>query len=371
MLSMTVRDHALPFLVDTGATRSTVNQDIGPLSERTMSVVGFSGSEPILGARNLYTDGCCYRDEKEGLRAGFSVIEETPDGLKTVTAQKLNGPQSAQRAEVVAVIEALKAEISKEQDLASPEEKTVWKLRGAVLSEGTWRSPDGRLVLPPGLKDSIFSEAHGVGHAGISQMKVDLKEWWHPFLHDMLKEWHGFPEKIRSDNGSHFKNQDLQTTGDTPFELERGRPFPGPERALQNTDPPPSHMHQKDYYVQLQSVLSEFAKQVRDSKDGTKDGDLPITDWVLLRVIKRKWSEPRWTGPFQVTERTSHAVRLDRKGDTCFHLTQCAPAVTPQRSLKEVRQDLAAAAAGNQTKEPYTSRKDTGQNNPCNEKGTG
>ncbi|CAJ1050397.1 Retrovirus-related Pol polyprotein from transposon opus [Xyrichtys novacula] len=587
-------------------------------------------SEPIPGARNLYTDGCCYRDEKEGLRAGFSVIEETPDGLKTVTAQKLNGPQSAQRAEVVAVIEALKAgkdqdiniytdsayavhaaqvdlgqwmragyltakqepikhmdemkelakalwfpqkvaiikckghdnsgsrvamgnqaadsaakaaagyheklllvrpdtetqmtklsltEISKEQDLASPEEKTVWKLRGAVLSEGTWRSPDGRLVLPPGLKDSIFSEAHGVGHAGISQMKVDLKEWWHPFLHDMLKEWvrhctvcthhntrptykpgvgkfqlktrpgkeiiidftdmvnsvrgyryvlmcvdaftgwpeawpvrredsksvvkclinhyipqHGFPEKIRSDNGSHFKNQDLQyveamlglkhgfgsvyhpqsqgkvermnqtvknrlskicahtglnwvdalplalmsirssvnrTTGHTPFELERGRPFPGPERALQNTDPPPSHMHQKDYYVQLQSVLSEFAKQVRDSKDGTKDGDLPITDWVLLRVIKRKWSEPRWTGPFQVTERTSHAVRLDGKGDTWFHLTQCAPAVTPQRSLKEVRQDLAAAAAGNQTKEPHTSRKDTGQNNPCNEKGTG
>ncbi|CAJ1065485.1 uncharacterized protein LOC118565128 [Xyrichtys novacula] len=309
-------------------------------------------------------------------------------------------------------------EISKEQDLASPEEKTVWKLRGAVLSEGTWRSPDGRLVLPPGLKDSIFSEAHGVGHAGISQMKVDLKEWWHPFLHDMLKEWvrhctvcthhntrptykpgvgwpeawpvkredsksvvkclinhyipqHGFPEKIRSDNGSHFKNQDLQTTGHTPFELERGRPFPGPERALQNTDPPPSHMHQKDYYVQLQSVLSEFAKQVRDSKDGTKDGDLPITDWVLLRVIKRKWSEPRWTGPFQVTERTSHAVRLDGKGDTWFHLTQCAPAVTPQRSLKEVRQDLAAAAAGNQTKEPHTSRKDTGQNNPCNEKGTG
>ncbi|CAJ1055592.1 LOW QUALITY PROTEIN: uncharacterized protein LOC120803882 [Xyrichtys novacula] len=439
-------------------------------------------TEPIPGARNLYTDGCCYRDEKEGLRAGFSVIEETPDGLKTVTAQKLNGPQSAQRAEVVAVIEALKAgkdqdiniytdsayavhaaqvdlgqwmragyltakqepikhmdemkelakalwfpqkvaiikckghdnsrsrvamgnqaadsaakaaagyheklllvrpdtetqmtklsltEISKEQDLASPEEKTVWKLRGAVLSEGTWRSPDGRLVLPPGLKDSIFSEAHGVGHAGISQMKVDLKEWWHPFLHDMLKEWvrhctvcthhntrptykpgvgwpeawpvkredsksvvkclinhyipqHGFPEKIRSDNGSHFKNQDLQ-----------------------------------------------YVEQVRDSKDGTKDGDLPITDWVLLRVIKRKWSEPRWTGPFQVTERTSHAVRLDGKGDTWFHLTQCAPAVTPQRSLKEVRQDLAAAAAGNQTKEPHTSRKDTGQNNPCNEKGTG
>ncbi|CAJ1066419.1 LOW QUALITY PROTEIN: uncharacterized protein LOC113137770%2C partial [Xyrichtys novacula] len=522
MLSMTVRGHALPFLVDTGATRSTVNQDIGPLSGRTMSVVGFSGfirdvfsftyqrrrlrytrlpqgfalspgifnqvlkesladlqlpdcttviqyvddlliasttaesclqatralllllarhgfkgaslspahrtsvlhhtkpdtvkamlsflglvgysrqyipdfstltsplramvtsagvlhecahrvekelkaredlqTEPIPGARNLYTDGCCYRDEKEGPRAGFSVIEETPDGLKTVTAQKLNGPQSAQRAEVVAVIEALKAgkdqdiniytdsayavhaaqvdlgqwmragyltakqepikhmdemkelakalwfpqkvaiikckghdnsgsrvamgnqaadsaakaaagyheklllvrpdtetqmtklsltEISKEQDLASPEEKTVWKLRGAVLSEGTWRSPDGRLVLPPGLKDSIFSEAHGVGHAGISQMKVDLKEWWHPFLHDMLKEWvrhctvcthhntrptykpgvgwpeawpvkredsksvvkclinHYIPEKIRSDNGSHFKNQDL------------------------------------------------------------------------------------------------------------------------------------------------------------------
>ncbi|CAJ1076500.1 protein K02A2.6 [Xyrichtys novacula] len=249
----------------------------------------------------------------------------------------------------------------------------MWKLRGAVLSEGTWRSPDARLVLPPGLKDSIFSEAHGVGHAGISQTSVDLKEWWHPFLHDMLKEWvrHCTVCTHHNTRPTYKPGVVNRTTGHTPFELKRGRPFPGPGRALQNTDPPPSHVHQNDYYVQLQSVVSEFAKQVRDIKDSTKDGDLPITDWVLLRVIKRKWNEPKWTGPFRVTERTSHAVRLDGKGDTWFHLTQCAPAVTPQRSLKEVRQDLAAAAAGNQTKEPHTSRKDTGQNNPCNEKGTG
>ncbi|XP_070405661.1 uncharacterized protein [Nothobranchius furzeri] len=46
---------------------------------------------------------------------------------------------------------------------------------------------------------------------------------------------------------------------------------------------------------------------------------VPGVDWVLLKVTKRKWTEPRWTGPYRVTERTSHAVRLDGKGDTWYH----------------------------------------------------
>ncbi|CAJ1057773.1 protein K02A2.6 [Xyrichtys novacula] len=197
-----------------------------------------------------------------------------------------------------------------------------------------------------GLKHGFGSVYHPQSQGKVERMNQTVKNRLSKiFAHTGLNWVDALPLALMS-----IRSSVNRTTGHTPFELERGRPFPGPERALQNTDPPPSHMHQKDYYVQLQSVLSEFAKQVRDSKDSNKDGDLPITDWVLLRVIKRKWSEPRWTGPFRVTERTSHAVRLDRKGDTWFHLTQCAPAIKPQRSLKEVRQDLAAAAAGHQTK---------------------
>lgn len=47
-------------------------------------------------------------------------------------------------------------------------------------------------------------------------------------------------------------------------------------------------------------------------------------------------------GPFQVSERTSHAVRLKGKGDTWFHWSQCEAAEEPQRSLTEVQKDLQA-----------------------------
>uniref|UniRef100_UPI0009B45469 histone-lysine N-methyltransferase 2E-like n=1 Tax=Monopterus albus TaxID=43700 RepID=UPI0009B45469 len=68
--------------------------------------------------------------------------------------------------------------------------------------------------------------------------------------------------------------------------------------------------------------------------------DPHTAEWVLLRVIKRKWSEPRWTGPYKVTERTSHAVRLQGKGETWYHWSQCVPAEAPTRPLTEVQADL-------------------------------
>ncbi|KAG7999496.1 hypothetical protein GBF38_000197 [Nibea albiflora] len=71
-----------------------------------------------------------------------------------------------------------------------------------------------------------------------------------------------------------------------------------------------------------------------------KDTTPPEAEWVLLCVIKRKWSEPRWTGPFQVTERTTHAVRLKGKGDAWFHWSQYAAAEEPQRSLTDIQKDL-------------------------------
>ncbi|MEQ2282261.1 hypothetical protein AMECASPLE_038693 [Ameca splendens] len=62
-------------------------------------------------------------------------------------------------------------------------------------------------------------------------------------------------------------------------------------------------------------------------------------EWVLLKVIKWKWSEPRWTGPFQVTERTTHAVRLkETRGRS-----QCAEAPEPGRPLEEIRENTASS----------------------------
>ncbi|XP_068999724.1 protein NYNRIN-like isoform X1 [Embiotoca jacksoni] len=559
-------------------------------------------TSPIAGADDVYTDGCCFRHPQEGLKAGYAVVKRQRDDYLTVTAERLKGAPLAPRAEVVALIEALKSapgqkvniytdsayavhaaqvdlgqwiragfrtasqtpikheeemrelvdalqlpeevailkcrghdsgnspqargnqaadtaakkaagyqvtmcmvrddcedrqnmltlsKIGEEQDKASPQEKSVWVQRGAKKADGIWRSADGRLVMPPGPRESLLQEAHGVGHHGAAQMRKTLEEWWHPYLQDMIahvgktcpectnynvkppykpgpgryelktvpgkeiiidftdmiqpvrgcryilmcvdaytgwpEAWparkedsktvikclinhyipqHGFPEKIRSDNGTHFKNQDLQqveamlelrhgfgsvyhpqsqgkvermnqtvkvklskicaqtglnwvdalpltllsirssvnrTTGHTPFELEHGRPFPGPNRALHGGREDRRISH-KEWYNQTAAVNSYFAKQISEDPRGTVP-ELPLTDWVLLRVIKRKWSEPRWTGPFLVTERTSHAVRLEGKGDTWYHLLQCAPGLEPQRTLQETAADVVKNAS--------------------------
>lgn len=76
--------------------------------------------------------------------------------------------------------------IGTEQRKNSPQEKTVLKQRGASEKEWLWRSPDGRLVRPPGLRLGVLREAHGLGHVGHRQMNRNLCHWWHPFW----QTWH-------------------------------------------------------------------------------------------------------------------------------------------------------------------------------------
>ncbi|XP_061594952.1 uncharacterized protein LOC133458765 [Cololabis saira] len=551
---------------------------------------------PFDEAVNLFVDGCCFKHWDEGLQSAYAVVKEEDGTWETVEASRIEGAQSAQRAEVLAIIAALRwgtdqriniysdsayavgaaqvelgrweragfrtadnrpIKYEKEmrdlalalhlpaqvaiikckghdksagkvalgnqkadeaaktaagyiptqmivqaetdryewgqeqlkimQEKASPQEKTLWVNRGGKDHEGIWRAPDGRVILPPGIRQQLLEQAHGVGHVGVAQMMRNLGQWWHPYLKDMAQHviqyceqcrdfnpkrtvhpeagkfpldtqpgreiiidytdmidrvqgyryllvcvdaftgWpeaiptrkedsksvikflinhyiprHGFPQKVRSDNGTHFKNKDLEEVenmlglkhkfgtvyhpqsqgkvermnaniktklakicaqtkmtwvdalplalmairssvntghGLTPYELQTGRLFPGPQNAPYLMDTDKYKLGQKAYFAELQSLVSAYSKQVGDSTD--RRTPTPQTEWVLLRVIKRKWSEPRWTGPHRITERTSHAVRLHGKGDTWYHWSQCAPTDPPQRSVPQIRLDLA------------------------------
>nr|XP_023649555.1 uncharacterized protein LOC111834465 [Paramormyrops kingsleyae] len=65
-------------------------------------------AENIERTEDWFTDGCCFRHETRGLQAGYAVVVRQGDDFVTLKAERLEGPQSAQQAEVVAVIEALK-----------------------------------------------------------------------------------------------------------------------------------------------------------------------------------------------------------------------------------------------------------------------
>ncbi|XP_065127444.2 uncharacterized protein [Paramisgurnus dabryanus] len=212
---------------------------------------------------------------------------------------------------------------------------------------------------------------------------------------------HGFPRRVRSDNGSHFKNEHLRQveqalglthsfgavyhpqsqgkvermnltlklklakicaqtkitwldalpialmsirssvnriSGFTPFELFTGRQFPGPRNALvQDPILPLTHAA---YFDKLTALIKHFSCQATRQRDWDNDPAPSQADWVRVKVFRRKWNEPRWSKPLRVTARTSHCVQLQGKGETWFHLSSCVPCDSPSRSLTDTGVDL-------------------------------
>ncbi|XP_042158817.1 uncharacterized protein LOC121840346 [Oncorhynchus tshawytscha] len=133
----------------------------------------------------------------------------------------------------------------------------------------------------------------------------------------------------------------------SPHEIMTGRVMPGPPR--EGGHMPPLDVHQigmTDYVRKLTELSAALSKQIHKVHEGELTGDpeqlrVKVGGWVRIKVHKRKWADPRWTGPYEVKEVTSHSVQVKGKsGAPWHHLTHCTPAPTPSRTLTEVRVDL-------------------------------
>ncbi|TNN77194.1 hypothetical protein EYF80_012499 [Liparis tanakae] len=66
------------------------------------------------------------------------------------------------------------------------------------------------------------------------------------------------------------------------------------------------------YQIEEEEYFGNCHHQIIRAEKVPKEGNVtPIDplDWVRLKLYKKKWTEPRWTGPFEVVAKTSHALQ--------------------------------------------------------------
>ncbi|KAL3980263.1 magnesium transporter [Sarotherodon galilaeus] len=337
-------------------------------------------AEPIAGAEEWFTDGCCHRDE-EGLKAGYAVVRRVGQEYQVIEAGRTEGQQSAQRAEVIALIRALRLAKNLKVNIytdsayafgAAHVELAQWKRTGYRTAtnapichkkemeelEKALEDPDELSIVkckghsqgdnPVARGNQTADEAakKAAGYKGQRQMvQVTAEEEVSTNTLEEVRQAQkeAAPEEKgvwqakgawqeeglwRSPDGCPVlttKMAKQKSTGFTLYELLTGRQFPAPWTVVSAEQPQKRNRSHAEYFNELKALVSSFTKQVTCEKPREK-GEVPDAKAVWLKVIKRKWKEPRWTGPYEVTARMATAVQLRGKGDTWFHWTQCAAA---------------------------------------------
>lgn len=151
-----------------------------------------------------------------------------------------------------------------------------------------------------------------------------------------------------------MRNATNSITHLTPHEILTGRPMAGPGRMVEHGPMLDLMTTEWSGYLKALTHMNRVLfQQVQNSEKADSGGEkkqAPIVapgDRVYIKTHKKKWGEPRWTGPWVVILATPHAVKvLGPKGAKWHHLTHCSGADQASRTLGEIRENLSQINSG-------------------------
>ncbi|XP_061120925.1 uncharacterized protein LOC133143150 [Syngnathus typhle] len=179
-----------------------------------------------------------------------------------------------------------------------------------------------------GLKHRFGCVYHPQSQGGVERMNRTLKEKLAKIMAQTTMNWlQPLPLALLS-----VRQSVNRRTGFAPFELMTGRLMPGPATTLvPPEDVTVPNLSHAAYWSYLSALVSSVSAQIgeKSAAAAAEEGvsaEKQLTPYVYVRVISRKWTDPRWKGPFRVLARTSHAAQLDFKGRRWYHYSQLRPA---------------------------------------------
>ncbi|XP_037101594.1 uncharacterized protein LOC119119282 [Syngnathus acus] len=179
-----------------------------------------------------------------------------------------------------------------------------------------------------GLKHRFGCVYHPQSQGRVERLNRTLKEKLAKIMAQTAMNWlQALPLALLS-----VRQSVNRSTGFAPFELMTGRLMPGPATTLvPPEDVPVPNLSHTAYWSYLSALVSSVSAQLgeKSAAAAAEEGvsvEKQLTPYVYVRVISRKWTDPRWKGPFRVLARTSHAAQLDFKGRRWYHYSQLRPA---------------------------------------------